>query len=675
MQSRETLEYLRRKAALLPKSPGVYIMENADGKVIYVGKSRALKNRVSQYFHGSHDLKTTKMASNVNDFRYITCDTEMEALVMENNLIKQYNPKYNILLKDSKSYPYIRITDGEYPRVVLSRRRDEKGMFFGPYSGAGVVYSVISTLERVLGLPSCKRKFPEDIGKGRPCVYRQIGRCCGVCAGDVSAAEYAELIGCAVQFLKGNTDAVEKSLYDRMLRASDEERYEEAARCRDALSSLKKLGQTQKTQLPRDTDCDVVAVASHEGCDCAAVIYIRGGKICDSEYFTFGADEITGADNAQSMADSTGSMTGETVGEKSMADGTGGEDKTASAGTVPNGAADVYCAEPDDGGDEESVEETPMSAFIVGLYRGREYIPPEILLSFDMPEGEKNLIGAYLGERAGHKVTLRTPKRGEARSLCLMAQRDAVRHSETRRKRDEDDERVLVRLASLLSLEVVPQRIEAYDISNLGSEHITAGMIVADGGKLRKSDYRVFRIKGQDAPDDYSAMRQTLMRRIAHIGDGEDTSLSAEPDLILLDGGAGHVGVARELFRDADCHIPVFGMVKDEHHKTRTLVSDTNEVSIAREAEVFRFIYKLQEEVHRFTVSRMSAAKRKTLKTSSLEKISGIGPAKAKKLMSHFKTLSALKEASEEEISAVSGISCADAEAVFAFFNKNSGGK
>ena len=675
MQSRETLEYLRRKAALLPKSPGVYIMENADGKVIYVGKSRALKNRVSQYFHGSHDLKTTKMASNVNDFRYITCDTEMEALVMENNLIKQYNPKYNILLKDSKSYPYIRITDGEYPRVVLSRRRDEKGMFFGPYSGAGVVYSVISTLERVLGLPSCKRKFPEDIGKGRPCVYRQIGRCCGVCAGDVSAAEYAELIGCAVQFLKGNTDAVEKSLYDRMLRASDEERYEEAARCRDALTSLKKLGQTQKTQLPRDTDCDVVAVASHEGCDCAAVLYIRGGKICDSEYFTFGADEITGADKAQSMADSTGSMTGETVGEKSMADGTGGEDKTASAGIVPNGAADVYCAEPDDGGDEESVEETPMSAFIVGLYRGREYIPPEILLSFDMPEGEKNLIGAYLGERAGHKVTLHTPKRGEARSLCLMAQRDAVRHSETRRKRDEDDERVLVRLASLLSLEVVPQRIEAYDISNLGSEHITAGMIVADGGKLRKSDYRVFRIKGQDAPDDYSAMRQTLMRRIAHIGDGEDSSLSCEPDLILLDGGAGHVGVARELFRDADCHIPVFGMVKDEHHKTRTLVSDTNEVSIAREAEVFRFIYKLQEEVHRFTVSRMSAAKRKTLKTSSLEKISGIGPAKAKKLMSHFKTLSALKEASEEEISAVSGISCADAEAVFAFFNKNSGGK
>ena len=675
MQSRETLEYLRRKAALLPKSPGVYIMENACGKVIYVGKSRALKNRVSQYFHGSHDLKTTKMASNVNDFRYITCDTEMEALVMENNLIKQYNPKYNILLKDSKSYPYIRITDGEYPRVVLSRRRDEKGMFFGPYSGAGVVYSVISTLERVLGLPSCKRKFPEDIGKGRPCVYRQIGRCCGVCAGDVSAAEYAELIGCAVQFLKGNTDAVEKSLYDRMLRASDEERYEEAARCRDALTSLKKLGQTQKTQLPRDTDCDVVAFASHEGCDCAAVLYIRGGKICDSEYFTFGADEITGAGSTQSMADSTGSMTGETVGEKSMADGTGGEDKTASAGIVPNGAADVYCAEPDDGGDEESVEETPMSAFIVGLYRGREYIPPEILLSFDMPEGEKNLIGAYLGERAGHKVTLRTPKRGEARSLCLMAQRDAVRHSETRRKRDEDDERVLVRLASLLSLEVVPQRIEAYDISNLGSEHITAGMIVADGGKLRKSDYRVFRIKGQDAPDDYSAMRQTLMRRIAHIGDGEDTSLSAEPDLILLDGGAGHVGVARELFRDADCHIPVFGMVKDEHHKTRTLVSDTNEVSIAREAEVFRFIYKLQEEVHRFTVSRMSAAKRKTLKTSSLEKISGIGPAKAKKLMSHFKTLSALKEASEEEISAVSGISRADAEAVFAFFNKNSGGK
>ena len=632
MQSRETLEYLQKKASLLPKSPGVYIMENDCGKVIYVGKSRALKNRVSQYFHGSHDLKTSKMASSVSDFRFICCDTEMEALVLENNLIKQYNPKYNILLKDSKSYPYIRITDGEYPRVVLSRKRDEKGMFFGPYSGAGVVYSVISTLERVLGLPSCKRRFPEDIGKGRPCVYRQIGRCCGVCAGDVSREEYAELIKCAVQYLKGNTDAVEASLYERMMRASEEERFEEAARCRDALSSLKKLGQTQKTQLSPDTDCDVIAFASHEGCDCAAVLYIRGGKICDSAYFTFGADEITG------VRDTAGD------GESGVGDGVGD-------------------------GDGNSEEETPMSAFIVGLYRGREYIPPEILLSFEMSEGERTLIGEYLGGRSGRKVVLRTPKKGEGRSLCLMAQRDAVRHSETRRRRDEDDERVLARLASLLSLEVVPERIEAYDISNLGSEHITAGMVVAESGKMKKSDYRYFRIKGQSAPDDYEAMRQALMRRLSHLDDSADASFSKQPDLILLDGGAGHVGVVRELMREAGYDIPVFGMVKDDHHKTRTIVSDTQEVSIAREAEVFRFVYKLQEEVHRFTVSRMTAAKRKTLKTSSLEKIKGIGPAKAKKLMAHFKTLSAVKAASLEELCGVTGIGKSDAQTLYCYFH------
>lgn len=632
MQSRETLEYLQKKASLLPKSPGVYIMENDCGKVIYVGKSRALKNRVSQYFHGSHDLKTSKMASSVSDFRFICCDTEMEALVLENNLIKQYNPKYNILLKDSKSYPYIRITDGEYPRVVLSRKRDEKGIFFGPYSGAGVVYSVISTLERVLGLPSCKRRFPEDIGRGRPCVYRQIGRCCGVCAGDVSREEYAELIKCAVQYLKGNTDAVEASLYERMMRASEEERFEEAARCRDALSSLKKLGQTQKTQLSPDTDCDVIAFASHEGCDCAAVLYIRGGKICDSEYFTFGADEITG------VRDTAGD------GESGVGDGVGD-------------------------GDGNSEEETPMSAFIVGLYRGREYIPPEILLSFEMSEGERTLIGEYLGGRAGRKVVLRTPKKGEGRSLCLMAQRDAVRHSETRRRRDEDDERVLVRLASLLSLEVVPERIEAYDISNLGSEHITAGMVVAESGKMKKSDYRYFRIKGQSAPDDYEAMRQALLRRLSHLDDSADASFSKQPDLILLDGGAGHVGVVRELMREAGYDIPVFGMVKDDHHKTRTIVSDTQEVSIAREAEVFRFVYKLQEEVHRFTVSRMTAAKRKTLKTSSLEKIKGIGPAKAKKLMAHFKTLSAVKAASLEELCGVTGIGKSDAQTLYCYFH------
>jgi len=615
MAKESTIEYLRKKALLLPKSPGVYIMEDRAGKVIYVGKSRALKNRVTSYFHGEHNVKTDKMVSHVADFRYITCDTEMEALLLENNLIKQYSPKYNILLKDAKSYPYIKVTtDEDYPRVVMTRKRSEKGTFFGPYSGTSTVYSVISTIEKTLGLPSCKKKFPEDIGRGRPCVYRQIGRCCGLCAGDVSREEYGELIKCAVQLLRGNTREVEDSLLERMMKAADEERYEEAARCRDAITALKKLSERQKTQLSPDTECDIVALASHEGCDCAAVLYVRGGMICDSEYFMFGADEITG------------------VGE--------------------------------------SEGESPFSAFLVNLYTAREYIPREILLSFDMTDEDRSLVEQYLSGRAGRRITVRTPVRGEGRKLCLMAERDAVRHSETRRKREDTEEKLLVSLASALSLEIVPERIEAYDISNLGSEHITAGMVVCEKGRLKKSDYRFFRIKGKEAPDDYGSMRETILRRLSHLNDPSDDSFSRLPDLILLDGGETHVAVVREVMREAGYDIPVFGMVKDEHHKTRTLVSETEELSIARDPELFRFIYKLQEEVHRFTVSRMTQAKRKTLKSSTLEKIKGIGPAKAKKLLLNFGTLSKLKEATEDEIREIGKVSAADAKAVFEYFNK-----
>ncbi len=615
MAKESTIEYLRKKAALLPKTPGVYIMENRDGKVIYVGKSRALKNRVSSYFHGSHNIKTDKMVSHVADFRYITCDTEMEALVLENNLIKQYTPKYNILLKDAKSYPYIKVTTHEdYPRVVITRKRSEKGTFFGPYSGAGTVANIIATIEKTLGLPSCKKKFPEDIGKGRPCVYRQIGRCCGLCAGDVSRDEYGELIKCALQLLRGNTDEVEKALFKRMMDSAEAERFEEAARCRDAVNSLKKLSERQKTQLSPDTDCDVIALSTHEGCDCAAVLYIRGGMICDSEYFMFGADEITGA------------------------------------------------------GDE--MEESPFTSFLVNLYTAREYIPKEILLSFEMPEEDKEAVSAYLSKRAERKVSVRTPVRGEGRKLCLMAVNDALRHSETRRKKDETDEKLMASLASSLALEVLPDRIEAYDISNIGSEHITAGMIVWEKGKLKRSDYRYFRISGKDSPDDYGSMREALSRRLSHLTDDSDESFSKEPDLILLDGGAGHVAVIRELMADAGYSIPVFGMVKDEHHKTRTIVSDTMELSIARDPELFRFIYKLQEEVHRFTVSKMTQAKRKTLKTSSLEKIKGIGPAKAKKLLAGFQTVSELKTASAEEIREKCKVSEADAKAVYDYFHK-----
>lgn len=611
-ENNSTIEYLRQKAALLPKTPGVYIMQDKNGKVIYVGKSRALKNRVSQYFHGSHDLKTTRMASSVADFRFITCDTEMEALVLENNLIKEYTPKYNILLKDAKSYPYIKITDELYPRIVMSRKRSEKGTFFGPYSGIGSIYDIISTIEKTLGIPSCKRKFPEDIGKSRPCVYKQIGRCCGVCTGEISPEEYAEIIKCAKNLLNGKSEDVRAQLSNRMIEAAESERFEEAARCRDALAALDKLTFKQKTQLSPNEECDIIALETHEGCDCAAFIYIRGGAVIDSEYFMFGADEITGAEN---------------------------ED-----------------------------EEAPIISFIVDLYKKRESVPKEIWLSFDIADEDKATLTEYFRTVYGKKVNIRTPKKGEAYKLCEMAKRDAVSHSRTRRKQGETEERVLVNLASLLGLEVIPERIEAYDISNLGDEHITAGMITIENTKFKRDDYRVFRMKSVNTADDYASMRETLTRRFSHVND-EGSSFSKIPDLILLDGGMTHVGVAKKLFEELGIDVPVFGMVKDNHHKTRTIVTESEEVSISREAEVFRFIYKIQEEVHRFTVSRMSEAKNKTLKKSSLENILGIGPSKAKKLLAHFTTITNLKNASLEEIEAVNGISKENADAVFKYFH------
>ena len=630
----EILARLRSKAAALPRSPGVYIMENRAGTVIYVGKSRSLRDRVSQYFHGSHQIKTARMAANVFDFRFITCDTEMEALALENSLIKQHSPRYNIKLKDAKSYPYIKLTTNEpYPRLVMTRTRLNDGnRYYGPYSGTATVYSVISTLERTLGIPSCKRRFPKDIGKERPCVYRQIGRCVGVCAGDITKEEYDDIIRCADDILKGNTaDAIAK-FEGRMAYCAEEMRYEEAARCRDAVMALRKLGERQKTVGAPDFEADVIAVSRGDDYDCAAALFIRSGYITDSDYFVFGSDEIVShADDGEIISDGDSEV-------------------------IRGDAAD-----------------SPLTSFVIGLYHGREYIPSDVLLSFPLPEKDVALISEYLTGRAGRKVRVRTPVRGEARRLCAMAEGDARRHGDNQHARETDDERILVTLASMLHLETVPERIEAYDISNLGSEYITAGMVVAENGRFLKSDYRYFRIKSQDGPDDYAAMREAISRRLAHLDD-DGGSYSHLPDLILLDGGKGHVSVIRSLLDEMGIDIPVFGMVKDEHHKTRTVVSDTDEISIARSQEVFRFVYKLQEEVHRFTVSKMDQAKRKTLKHSSLEKIDGIGPAKAKSLMRHFGTVAKIKAASADELTAAKGISARDAEAIIKHFSEGKDG-
>lgn len=606
---------LLEKANSLPLVPGVYIMKDRNDRVIYVGKSRKLKNRVSQYFQNSHkNTKTERMVRSAEDFEYIICSTEMEALTLENSLIKQYSPRYNIRLKDAKSYPYIKITTGEYPRIIYTRARlADRARYFGPFSGTSTVFSVLNIIYKSLGIPSCKLRFPEDIGKKRPCIYYQMHQCCGVCTGNVGKEEYDFLIKCAADILRGNTAAAKKLLDKQMFDYAEEEKFEAAARCRDTMRSLDKLSQKQHVVASPDAEYDVFGLWSDEFCTCISAIYVREGAVTDKNDFVFGADRI-----------------------------------------IDSGA---------------------LVSFLAGHYSMNDYIPRTVLLSFELEAEDYTTISEYLSQIAGRKITVRTPERGDMKELCATVVGNAAEKGRQYKLDSQKDDSVLLTLAHMLGLEVLPERIEAYDISNIGTENITAGMVVCERGKLKSSDYRSFNIKSvQGTTDDYASMREALSRRLKHLKTDDRGSFSEYPDLILLDGGKGHVSVIKALMKEENVDIPVFGMVKDDYHKTRALCTDTEEINIAKERSVFMLIYKLQEEVHRFTVGRTENAKRRTVKHSSLESIAGIGPAKAKLLLSAFGGLGAVKNAGVEQLRAVRGISASDAENIVSYFaQKNKG--
>ncbi|MCQ2353546.1 MAG: excinuclease ABC subunit UvrC [Clostridia bacterium] len=616
-KSDERREELLRQALELPMTPGVYIMHDSSDRVIYVGKSRHLHDRVSQYFKPTEkNVKTARMVASVFWFEVIHCDTEIEALTLENTLIKQYTPRYNIKLKDAKSYPYIKLTSGRYPKLIMSRKRlDDGAVYFGPYSGTATVFSVISLVNKAFGLVSCRRKFPSDIGKERPCLYYQMGQCCGVCAGKVTESEYAELIDSASEVLRGNTSKVRKKLEAQMLEYAEAEQYEAAAKCRDTISALEKLAEKQKVVASPDTDQDVIGVYSDELGTVMCLLRIRGGALNDKLEFPMGIETI-----ADSQA---------------------------------------------------------FVSLLFDHYRSTEDVPARLLLGFEPAEDDFSSLSALLAEFAGKKVPVLVPERGDNKKLCLLASENA-RQAALRMKRDtERAGNAAVRLAELLGLEVVPERIEAYDISNFGSEHITAGMIVSENGKFSKKDYRVFSVKTTHGADDYGALRETLERRFSYLLPDAPAggSFGIVPDLILLDGGAQHLAVAEDVMDKMGVYVPCVGMVKDDFHKTRALVTSDGEVSIAKEREVYVLIYKIQEEVHRFTVSKMSAAKQKTVRTSVLEKIEGIGPAKAKAILYHFGGLAKVKTASSEELSKVRGISRTNAEHIREYFDRLSESK
>ncbi len=600
------IERLREKANSLPQSAGVYIMKNADGNIIYVGKSKKLKNRVTSYFTGNrHTPKTAKMVSLVRDFDYIVCKTEIEALTLENVLIKKHSPKYNIKLKDAKSYPYIKITADEFPRLFVTReRKSDKAKYFGPYQGSANAHSALEAVMRIFSLPTCKRKFPNDIGRERPCIYKEMGRCVAPCTGKVTAEEYRALVKCAGWVLDGNVKETKEMLVREMESAAESFEFERAAVLRDEIFSLEKLSEKQKVVADLKVNRDVFAIYATETEGALSVLSIRSGALVNKSEFILSPGAVAGEDVISLIAD---------------------------------------------------------------YYDSTGNIPREVMLDFPLGEEDAELLSEYLSLNTKYRVQIKFPERGDGRALCDMAARNAMESARQTRLEGEREDKNIKRLAELLALPELPRRIEAYDISNIGNENITASMVVWADGKLKKSDYRMFTIKTTGGQDDYASMREALARRLAHIGDGT-SSLGDMPDLILLDGGDAHVNVGKSVLSAMELEIPLFGMVKDDFHKTRALTDGECEISIALEMNVYTFIYNLQEEAHRFAVKNSSKAKLKTITHSSLEKIDGIGPAKAKALLSVM-TLSEIRQAEREQLSKIKGISAADADRIVEYFS------
>ena len=602
------IERLRDKANSLPESPGVYIMKNSDGEIIYVGKSKKLKNRVTTYFTGNnHSPKTARMVSLVADFDYIVCGTEIEALTLENVLIKKHSPKYNIKLKDAKSYPYIKVTDEAYPRIFVTReRKSDKARYFGPYQSASFAHMALETVVKIFGLYTCRRSFPKDIGRERPCIYRDMGRCVAPCAGGITGEEYRALVKCAEWVLDGNIKGTVSSLTREMELAAEDMEFERAAQLRDSIKALGALVEKQKVVADEKVMRDVFAVYIGETESVLSILSVRGGALVNKNQFVLSLADFSSEDDAVSLI------------------------------------ADYY----DTAGN----------------------IPREIMLDFDLSEDDISLLSEYLTLSAPYKVTVRVPSRGDGRKLCDMALENAKETARQNRLAIEREDKSVKRLAELLALSEIPKRIEAYDISNFGNESIFASMVVYCDGKLKKSDYRSFAIKTTDGQDDYGSMREALKRRLSHIGDGT-LSLGTSPDLILLDGGVGHVCAIKDLFSELDVDIPVYGMVKDEYHKTRAITDGREEISIAREMSVYTFVYNLQEEAHRFALKHSSKDKSKKLTTSSLTKIPGIGEKKAKSLLDAM-PYAKIKTASADELSRIKGISEKDAKIINDYFNE-----
>lgn len=602
-----TKEELLEKANCLPLAPGVYLMHDKEDTVIYVGKAKKLKNRVSQYFQSGrgHNRKTHAMVSQVCTFDTIIVGSEFEALVLENALIKQYMPRYNILLKDDKGYPFVRLSREDYPRLTIAARTASDGArYFGPYGGRHETRAALDAILEAFRLPTCNRKFPRDIGKERPCLNFHIGRCDGFCRAEMTVEEYNRRMAMVVKVLEGRLRAVTSELESEMTRAAEDLRFEEAAALRDRLQAIRVLGKRQKVLVGVCADTDVWGL--YLGAKrCFAILHYEEGQLTgrESELIPPSAEEDTGE---------------------------------------------------------------ILSALLAQYYGGRGVLPKEICIPVAI--ADRVVLERLLTEKAGRKVDIKVPQRGERAEVLRMAEDNAREEAERQTTNQERADRTLSLLGKLLGLDAPPEWMESYDISNTGGEDIVASMVVFHGSQPAKSRYRRFRIQGlAGQPDDYRAMEEVLTRRMTRYVE-KDKKFLPLPDVFLIDGGKQHAKIAQRVVDRFGLAIPIFGMVKDDRHRTRALITpEGREIGIQAVQAVFAFVGRIQEETHRFAITFNRQSHGKSVQTSTLDDIPGVGVARRTALLQHFKSLHAIRAASPEELSTV--IPKNAAKAVYAYFH------
>ncbi len=609
----------------LPDKPGVYIMHDAADEIIYVGKAVNLKNRVRQYFRPSHDEgpKKAKMVTQIRRFEYIITDSELEALVLECNLIKEHRPKYNTMLRDDKTYPYIKVTLGEdFPRVLFSRLiRKDKSKYFGPYTSAGAVKDTIELIQKMYQIRTCSRNLPKDIGKDRPCLNYHIKKCNAPCQGYISKEEYRKSIDMVLSFLNGNYQPVLKDLEIRMMQASDQMEFERAIEYRELLNSVKQIAQKQKITSFDGEDKDIIALANDERDAVVQVFFIRGGKLIGREHFYVRV----------AAEDSEGQV---------------------------------------------------LTTFVKQFYSGTPFLPKEIMLSAEIEDIP--VIEEWLSAKRGARVYIRVPQKGMKEKLVELAKKNAelVLSQDRERIKREEGRTIgaLKEIEKLLDMQGL-NRIEAYDISNISGFQTVGSMIVYEKGKPCRSDYRKFRLKTIQGPDDYASMHEVLTRRFLHgieekkelqekQMDEEFGSFTRFPDLIMMDGGKGQVNIALSVLSELHLNIPVCGMVKDDNHRTRGLYYNNVEIPIERTSEGFKLITRIQDEAHRFAIEYHRSLRSKVQVHSVLDDIEGIGEMRRKALMRRFQSVERIREASVEELKETESMNERAAEAVYAFFHK-----